>query len=68
MEEMEEFFDGFAKSVPVQKIRMEELELCPNNALGGVPSGCLSIKVEQSAAFWISGIWAFVGFYMAEYT
>ena len=48
LEEMEDFFDEFAREISPQKIKMEELEICPNNALGGVPSGCLSLKVEQS--------------------
>ena len=48
LEEMETFFDAFAREIPPQKIKMEELEICPNNVLGGVPSGCLSLKVEQS--------------------
>lgn len=48
LEEFEKFFDEFAGDISPQKIRMQELEICPNNVLGGVPSGCLSIKVEQS--------------------
>lgn len=48
LEEMENFFDNFAKSISKQKIQMEELELCPNNAIGGIPSGCISIRVKQS--------------------
>ena len=46
--EIADFFDGFARGIPAQRIRMEKLEISPNDVLGGVPSGCLSIKVEQS--------------------
>lgn len=48
LEEMEDFFDEFAKEVPVTNIKIEELEIYPNNVIGGEPSGCLSIKVRQS--------------------
>ena len=48
LEEMEDFFDTFAKEVKPVKIKMEELELCPSNVLGGLPSGCLSFRTEQT--------------------
>ncbi len=46
--EMEEFFDKFAAGKKPVSIKMEEVEVCPNNVLGGNPSGCLSMRVEQS--------------------
>ena len=48
LEEMEKFFDEFAASMHPISIRMEQMELTPNQSLGGVSSGCLSIRVEQS--------------------
>lgn len=46
--EIEAFFDEFAVGKKAVSIKMEEVEVCPNNVLGGYPSGCLSIRVEQS--------------------
>ncbi len=48
LEETEEFFDSFATQLHPVRIRMKELNVFPNNALGGVPSGVLMIKVAQS--------------------
>lgn len=49
LEEMEEFFDAFAKECKPVMVEFEEMELCPNNVLGGVPSGCMSLRVKESA-------------------
>lgn len=48
LEEMEAFLDEFSSQVTRQKIQMEALELYPSSAIGGTPSGCLSIRVKQS--------------------
>ncbi len=48
LEEIEEFFDEYAeKSSPVD-INFEELVVYPNNAIGGEPSGCLSIRIKKT--------------------
>jgi hypothetical protein len=46
LEEMEVFFDKFAKEVSPRELNFEELVVYPNNAIGGEPSGCLSIKIK----------------------
>lgn len=46
--EMEDFFDEFAVGKKAVRIKMEEVEVCPSNVLGGVPSGCLSMRTEQT--------------------
>lgn len=46
--EMEDFFDEFTVGKKPVSIKMEEMEVCPNNVLGGTPSGCLSMRTEQS--------------------
>ena len=48
LEEMEEFFDGFAKEQRPVRIQFEELNIHPSDVLGGIPSGCISIKVKES--------------------
>lgn len=48
LEEMEGFFDKFAKEVNSIEVNFEELVVYPNNAFGGEPSGCLSIKIKKT--------------------
>lgn len=48
LEEMEEYFYEFAKRCNPVSVDFEEVEVCPNNVLGGKPSGCLSIRVKDS--------------------
>lgn len=48
LDEMEQFFDEFARGQKPIQIQFEELEIQPNNVLGGNPSGCLSIRVKES--------------------
>lgn len=43
-----DFFDYFVKQLKPIRIRMEGPEVFPNDALGGIPSGVLMMKVEQS--------------------
>lgn len=47
LEEMENLFDEFAKKVSPIEVNLEELVVYPNNAIGGEPSGCLSIRVKK---------------------
>ncbi len=49
LEEMEQFFDEFAKEQKPVQIQLEQLHLYPNSVLGGKPSGCMSIEVKASA-------------------
>ncbi|SEW22476.1 2'-5' RNA ligase superfamily protein [Ruminococcaceae bacterium KH2T8] len=48
LEEMEEFFDKYSAQIHPIKVKMEALQLFPSVAIGGIPSGGLSIRVEQS--------------------
>lgn len=48
LEKMETFFDRFTQKINPIKIEFEELEINPNNALGGVPSGVMSLRVKET--------------------
>ena len=48
LEKFEAFFDEFAATVSTVRIQFEELVVFPSNALGGKPSGCMSISVRKS--------------------
>lgn len=48
LSEMENFFDEFVQGIQPIEIQFEGLAVYSNNALGGVPSGCLSIGVKES--------------------
>lgn len=48
LEEMEGFFDKFAQEISPIELNFEELVVYPNNAIGGEPSGCLSIKIKKT--------------------
>jgi len=48
LEEMEDFFDEFAKGIPPVDVEFDLLEVLPSNALGGNPSGCMSIRAIRS--------------------
>jgi len=48
LEEMEVFFDDFAKQMKSVKIQFEELTVAPNNIIGGIQSGCVSIRVKKA--------------------
>lgn len=46
--EMEQFFDEFARGWQPVEIHFDRLNIYPNSALGGVPSGCMSIEVKAT--------------------
>ena len=48
LNEMEKFFDEFAKNVPPITVTFENLQVMPNNSIGGIESGCLSIRVKKT--------------------
>lgn len=48
LEEMEEFFDSFAMELKPFEIEFVDMDLFPNNVLGGVPSGCMSLRVKKT--------------------
>ena len=48
LEEMEEFFDNFVKELKPFEIEFVDMDLFPNNVLGGVPSGCMSLRVKET--------------------
>lgn len=48
LEEMEEFFDEFAKELRPVEVHFEELSVYPNNGISGNPSGCLSIRANST--------------------
>lgn len=48
LEKMEEFFDQFAQKINPIKIEFEELDIHPNNSLGGIPSGVMSLRVKET--------------------
>lgn len=49
LEEMETFFDEFAKKLHPITVTFEQLDIHPSNVIGGIPSGCMSIRVNKSA-------------------
>jgi 2'-5' RNA ligase len=48
LEEMEEFFDEFAKELKPVNVKFKHLNVYPSNVLG-YESGCMSIEVEKTA-------------------
>ena len=48
LEKMEEFFDSFAKELKPFEIEFVDMDLFPNNVLGGVPSGVMSLRVKDT--------------------
>lgn len=48
LEEMEEFFDEFAKELSPFDIEFVQVDVFPSNVLGGVPSGCMSLRVKET--------------------
>lgn len=45
---MEEFFDNFAKGLKPFEIEFVDMDLFPNNVLGGIPSGVMSLRVKET--------------------
>lgn len=48
LEKMEKFFDGFAKELSPLDIEFVDMDVFPSNVLGGVPSGCMSLRVKET--------------------
>ena len=48
LEDMETFFDEFVKELRTFDIEFEQVDLCPSNVLGGVESGCMSLRVRET--------------------
>lgn len=48
LERFEAFFDEFAKKMQPVKIEFEQIDIFPNNVLGGVPSGVMSLRVKET--------------------
>lgn len=48
LDDMEEFFDRFAKELLPFKIEFEDIDVFPSNVLGGVSSGCMSLRVRET--------------------
>lgn len=48
LEQVEEFFDGFVKELSPLDIEFVDLDVFPSNVLGGVPSGCMSLRVKET--------------------
>lgn len=48
LEDMEEFFDGFAKELCPFDIEFVDMDVFPSNVLGGAPSGCMSLRVKET--------------------
>ncbi|MDE5555346.1 MAG: 2'-5' RNA ligase family protein [Muribaculaceae bacterium] len=48
LDEMEHFFDKFAKTLSPIDVQFVNMELFPSNVLGGVESGCLSLRVKDT--------------------
>ena len=49
LEEMEIFFDNFIQELKPFDIEFEDINLFPSDVLGGIKSGCLSLKVKETA-------------------
>lgn len=49
LKEVEDFFDGFAKSVKPMEITFEDMVLFPNSVIGGIPSGCMVLQAAKNA-------------------
>lgn len=50
LEDIGHFFDEFAAILHPVPIKMQSIGIFPSNVLGGIPSGGMSIEVEQSDA------------------
>lgn len=48
LEEFEKFFDEFAATVRPMTLSFEEPVLFQNNAIGGIPSGCIVLRAEKT--------------------
>lgn len=48
LDEMEEFFDDFAKKLEPFDIEFEDIDVFPSNVLGGVSSGVMSLRVKET--------------------
>lgn len=48
LDEMERFFDKFAKTLLPMDISFVGMDLFPSNVLGGVESGCLTLRVKAA--------------------
>ena len=48
LEDMEAFFDAFAKELHPVTATFEQLDIHPSNVIGSIPSGCMSIRVKKS--------------------
>lgn len=48
LEEMEEFFDCFAQDLCPFDIEFLDIDVFPSNVLGGVASGCMSLRVKET--------------------
>lgn len=48
LENMEVFFDEFAKELCPFDIEFVDMDLSPSNVLGGVESGCMSLRAKET--------------------
>ena len=48
LEDMEEFFDSFIKELSPFDIEFVGMDVFPSNVLGGVQSGCMSLRVKET--------------------
>ena len=48
LEEMETFFENFVKELTPFEIEFVDMDLFPSNVLGGIPSGCMSLRVKET--------------------
>ena len=48
LEDMEVFFDGFAKLLCPFDIEFVGMDVFPSNVLGGAESGCMSLRVKET--------------------
>ncbi len=48
LEDMEAFFDDFAKKLSPFDIEFVDIDLFPSNVLNGVSSGCMSLRVKET--------------------
>lgn len=48
LEEMEKFFDEFTKELRSFQIEFEQIDLTRSNVIGGIESGCMSIRAKRT--------------------
>ena len=48
LEKVEAFFDEFVKKIKPIRIEFEQIDIFPNNSLGGIPSGVMSLRVIET--------------------